>query len=174
MKYRINTTEPDNKLIMKVKAGDMLYLSGEIYTARDQAHLRLYKAIKAGAKLPLELKNKVIYYCGPTAKKKNTVIGSCGPTTSSRMDLYTPALLSKGIKMLIGKGKRNDEVRKAIKKYNALYLIAPAGCGAYISTKVVNAQAVAYKELKAEAIRKLEIEDFPAIVCIDAKGRYLY
>jgi fumarate hydratase subunit beta len=90
------------------------------------------------------------------------------------MDLYTPVLLSKGIKILIGKGRRNDEVRKSIKKHNALYLIAPAGCGAFMSTKIVKAQKVAYKELKAEAIHQLEIKDFPAIVCIDAKGRYLY
>ncbi len=174
MKYIVDTNNLNAELIKKLKVGDMLYLNGKVYTARDQVHLKLYKAIKSKKKLPINLKNKVVYYTGPTPKKKKMAIGSCGPTTSSRMDLYTPALIETGLKMLIGKGRRSKEVIESLKKRKGVYLIAPAGCGAYLSTKVVKAKPVAYKELGAEAIFKLEVENFPVIVCIDSRGNYLY
>ncbi len=174
MKYIVNTNNLNTELIKKLKVGDMVYLNGKVYTARDQAHLKLYKAIKSKKKLPISLKNEVVYYTGPTPKKKKTAIGSCGPTTSSRMDLYTPALIEAGLKMLIGKGKRSKEVIESLKKNKGIYLIAPAGCGAYLSTKVVKAKPVVYKELGAEAIFELEVKSFPVIVCIDSRGNYLY
>jgi fumarate hydratase subunit beta len=157
-----------------LKAGDEVLLDGVIYTARDQAHKRLADLVKAGKKLPLELKGQVIYYCGPTATPKGRVIGACGPTTSSRMDEFTPMLLNLGVAALIGKGRRSKVVREAIKKYGAIYLAAPAGCGALLAKKVIKNSLVAFKDLGPEAIYKLEVKDFPLIVVIDAQGESIY
>jgi fumarate hydratase subunit beta len=164
-----------------LKVGAKFLFSGVIYTARDQAHKRLVEAIKKGKKLPIDLKGQIIYYCGPTpapkglpAGRQGKIIGSCGPTTSSRMDEFTPALLKAGLKAMIGKGSRAPEVIKAIKKYRGVYFLTYAGCGALLAKYVKKAKPVAYKDLGAEAIFKLEVKDFPLIVGIDAKGRSIY
>lgn len=160
--------------ILKLKAGEQFLISGSIYTARDQAHKRLFEAIKNRKKLPVELKDKIIYYCGPTKRPINKVIGSCGPTTSSRMDEFTPLLLEHGVMAMIGKGKRSKEVVEAIKKHKAVYLLAYAGCGALLSKYVVRAKPVAYLDLGPEAIYELEVKDFPVFVGADTKGGYVY
>ena len=162
------------KQIASLRAGEEVSLSGVIYTARDQAHKRLAEAIKRGKKLPLELAGQVIYYCGPTNTPKGKTIGSCGPTTSSRMDEFAPTLLKKGLKGMIGKGERSKEVVSAIKKSAAVYFLAPAGCGALLATKVKESKVIAYKDLGPEAIRKLEVKDFPLIVGVDCRGRSVY
>lgn len=157
--------------IKKLKAGDEVLLSGIIYTARDQAHKRLVELLNKKNKLPVELKGAVIYYCGPTRARPGKTIGSCGPTTSSRMDAFTPALLRAGVKGMIGKGGRSEEVARAIKRHKAVYFIAVGGAGAYLSKKVKKAGAAAFKDLGPEAIYRLEIKDFPVFVGIDHKGR---
>jgi len=162
------------KNIRNLKAGDEILLSGLIYTARDQAHKRLAELIRNKKKLPLKLKNQIIYYCGPTATPKGKAIGSCGPTTSSRMDEFAGALLGSGLIAMIGKGRRSRKVRDLIKKYKAIYFIAPAGCGALLAKKVTSKKLVCFYELGPEAIYRLEIKDFPLIVGIDTKGRDIY
>ncbi len=171
--YKINTPLTKEQ-ISKLKTGDEVLLSGTIYTARDQSHKRIVEAIKKGKKLPIDLKGAIIYYCGPTKTPKGKAIGSCGPTTSSRMDEFTPALLKAGIKGMIGKGSRCQEVIKAIKKYKAVYFLTYAGCGALLSKYVQKAQPIAFKDLGPEAIYKLEVRDFPLIVAIDETGRSIY
>ncbi|MDD2679925.1 MAG: FumA C-terminus/TtdB family hydratase beta subunit [Candidatus Omnitrophica bacterium] len=161
-------TPLSEKDILGLKAGDEVLLNGEIYTGRDQAHKRMVK------KIPFNIKQAVIYYCGPTKTPRGKIIGSCGPTTSSRMDAFTPALLKKGLKGMVGKGSRSKEVRQAIKKYKAVYFLAYAGCGALISKYVKRAKPVAYADLGPEAIYKLKVKDLPLIVGIDAKGRSIY
>jgi fumarate hydratase subunit beta len=156
--------------IRKLKAGQEVFLTGVIYTARDQAHKRLICA----KKLPLDLLGQVIYYCGPTNTPKGKVIGSCGPTTSSRMDGYTEHLLRKGLSAMIGKGRRSKEVRLAIKKHKAVYFLAYAGCGALVSKYVRKVMPVAYRDLGPEAIARLEVKDLPLIVAIDSKGKDIY
>ena len=148
--------------------------SGTIYTARDQAHKRLGETIKQGKKLPIDFKGVIIYYCGPTKTPKGKVIGSCGPTTSSRMDAFTPALLKAGLKGMIGKGNRSQEVRAAIKKYKAVYFLTFAGCGALLSRYIKDARPVAYQDLGPEAIYRLRVDKFPLTVAIDSKGRNIY
>jgi len=160
--------------IRTLKAGQEVFLTGVVYTARDQAHKRLVQAIKRGKRLPFELKDAVIYYCGPTKTPKGKVIGSCGPTTSSRMDEFTPLLLKEGLKGMIGKGSRSIEVKNAIKKNKGVYFVTYAGCAALLSKYVKEAQAIAYIDLGPEAICKLEVKDFPLIVAIDASGRSIY
>lgn len=160
----------DENTIKKLKAGDLVYLTGIIYTARDAAHKRMFEE----KKIPFDTKGAGIYYVGPTPAKKGQVIGSCGPTTSSRMDKFTPYVLSKGIRIMIGKGKRSDDIVNACKKYKAVYFAAPGGCGALLSKSVVSAECIAYPELLSEAVYKLHIKDFPAIVAIDAKGAGIY
>lgn len=157
-----------------LKAGKKLSFSGTIYTARDQAHKRMVEAIKKGKRLPIGLKGQIIYYCGPTPAPKGKVIGSCGPTTSSRMDEFTPALLKAGVRGMIGKGPRAKAVKDAIKKYKGVYFLTYAGCGALLSKYVKSARPVAYKDLGPEAIYKMEVENFPLVVCIDSTGRDLY
>ena len=149
-------------------------MSGIIYTARDQAHKRLCQVIKKNKKLPFELMGAVIYYCGPTKTPKGKAIGSCGPTTSSRMDAFAPLLIKNGLKAMIGKGGRSQEVRAAIKKNKAIYFLAYAGCGALLSGSVKKSSAFTYADLGPEAIVKLEVEDFPLIVGIDTQGRSIY
>ena len=166
---RINTPL-QKKDIKSLKAGDEVLLTGTIYTARDQAHKRLVSIFRS----PLNLRDQIIYYCGPTNTPRGKVIGSCGPTTSSRMDEFTPKLLKAGLKGMIGKGSRSKDVIKAIKKHKAIYFLAPAGCGALLAKKVKRVKIVAYKDLGPEAIRKLEVKDFPLIVGIDSNGRSIY
>jgi fumarate hydratase subunit beta len=170
---KINTPLSE-KDILNLRAGDEVLLSGRIYTVRDQAHKRLTETMKKRKKPPLDLRAAIIYYCGPTKTPKGKIIGSCGPTTSSRMDKFTPILLSKGLKGMIGKGARSKEVREAIKKNKAVYLLAPAGCGALISRYIKSAKPIAYQDLGPERIVRLEVKDFPLIVGIDAKGRSIY
>lgn len=160
--------------IRNLKAGDVVYLSGKIYTARDQAHKRLVDAIEKGQKLPFDLKGAVIYYCGPTKTPNGKVIGSCGPTTSSRMDNFTPALLALGLKGMIGKGNRSNEVAEAIKKYKAVYFLAYAGLGALISRCVKANKLIAYPDLGPEAIYEFKVVDLPLIVGIDSDGNNIY
>jgi fumarate hydratase subunit beta len=160
--------------ISRLRSGDEVFLSGVIYTARDQAHKRIIEALKQGKRMPVSLKNSVIYYCGPTKTPKGRTIGSCGPTTSSRMDEFTPILLGCGLKGMIGKGNRAKEVVAAIKKQKAVYFLAYAGCGALVVKYVRKASLVAYKDLGPEAIYKLEVKDLPLIVAIDRTGRNIY
>ncbi|MDD5044656.1 MAG: FumA C-terminus/TtdB family hydratase beta subunit [Candidatus Omnitrophica bacterium] len=162
------------EIIKNLHTGEELLLSGTLYTARDQAHKRLVEAIKKRKRLPLDLKDQIIYYCGPTATPKGKAIGSCGPTTASRMDRFAPILLKAGVKAMIGKGRRSAEVVKAIKKYKCVYFLAPAGLGALLSTKVRSKELIAYPELGPEAIYKLKVKDFPVIVGIDSKGKDIY
>ncbi|MDD5477635.1 MAG: FumA C-terminus/TtdB family hydratase beta subunit [Candidatus Omnitrophica bacterium] len=162
------------KKLNSLKAGQQIFFSGTIYTARDQAHKRMVAAIKAGKRLPFELKGAIIYYCGPTQTPKGKIIGSCGPTTSSRMDEFTPFLLAKGLSGMIGKGSRSKEVRDAIKKHQGVYFITYAGCGALLSRYVKSAKTITYRDLGPEAIVKLEVKDFPLIVAIDANGGCIY
>lgn len=162
------------KKISTLKIGQEISFSGTIYTARDQAHKRMVEAIKAGKRLPFEIKGAIIYYCGPTQTPKGKIIGSCGPTTSSRMDEFTPLLLAKGLRGMIGKGKRSKEVRDAIKKHKGVYFVTYAGCGALLSRYVKSVKKIAYFDLGPEAISKLEVKDFPLIVAIDANGRSIY
>lgn len=171
---KVITTPLNQKNIQELRAGDKLLLNGIIYTARDQAHKRLIEAVTKGKRLPIVLKNQIIYYCGPTATPKGKIIGSCGPTTSSRMDEFTPALLRTGLKGMIGKGTRSNEVNAAIKKYKAVYFVTYAGCGALLSKYVKKARPVVYRNLGPEAIYELEVEDFPLIVAIDSKGNNIY
>lgn len=160
--------------IAALKAGEELLLSGVIYTARDQAHRRLFESIKRGDRMPFNLKGQIIYYCGPTKTPKGKIIGACGPTTASRMDEFTPVLLQAGLKGMIGKGSRSEEVRRAIKKYHVVYFLTYAGCGALLSRYVKSITPVAYSSLGPEAVYRMEVEDFPLIVGIDAKGRSIY
>jgi len=167
-------TPIDKNIIKNLKAGDEVLLSGVIFTARDAAHKKLHDLIKRGKRIPLNLKDAVIYYSGPTPPPPRRAIGSCGPTTGSRMDPFTPGLLKLGLGGMIGKGDRSGEVRNAIKKYKCVYFLATGGIGALLSTKVKSAKPILFKELGPEAIYKLEVRDFPLIVGIDSKGRDIY
>ena len=160
--------------VYTLKAGDSCLLSGVIYTGRDAAHKRLFELIKEGKKLPVEIKDSTFYFVGPAPKKENEVIGSAGPTTSYRMDAYSPALIALGQTGMIGKGKRSDEVIDAMKKHGAVYFGAIGGCGALLSKCIKKCEVVAYEDLGTEAIHRLEIEDFPVVVVIDAQGNNLY
>lgn len=169
----INTpiTEQD---IESLETGDMVYISGTIYTARDAAHKRLYEAIQAHQEIPVELKDNIIYYLGPSPAREGQVIGSAGPTTSSRMDKYTPLMLEHGLKGMIGKGKRSEQVIASMVENKAVYFAAIGGAGALLSKCIKKAEVIAYEDLGTEAIRKLEVEKLPAIVVIDSKGNNLY
>lgn len=158
----------------KLKAGDSCLISGTIYTARDAAHKRLCELIKEGKELPFDIKDSIVYFVGPTPAKPGQVIGSAGPTTSYRMDAYSPSLIEIGQTGMIGKGKRGPEVIEAMKKHGAVYFGAIGGCGALLSKCIKKAEVVAYEDLGAEAIRRLEVENFPAIVIIDSEGNNLY
>lgn len=164
----------DSSISEALKAGDYVYLTGTIYTARDAAHKRMYEAIKNGENIPFELKNNIIYYLGPSPAREGQVIGSAGPTTSSRMDKYTPLLLEHGLKGMIGKGKRSDNVIESMHKNNAVYFAAIGGAGALLSKCIKKAEVIAYDDLGTEAIRKLEVENLPAIVVIDNKKNNMY
>lgn len=166
---------PINEEITKeLNAGDYVYISGTIYTARDAAHKRMYEAMNKGEQPPFSLKNNIVYYLGPSPAKDGQVIGSAGPTTSSRMDKYTPLLLDNGLRGMIGKGKRSEDVINSIKKNSAVYFAAVGGAGALLSKCIKKAEVIAYDDLGTEAIRKLEVENLPVIVVIDSKGNNLY
>ena len=154
----------------KLVAGDSISISGIIYTARDAAHRRMVEALKNKQPLPFDIRGQTIYYMGPTPARPGAIIGSCGPTTSGRMDVYTPALLEAGLAVMIGKGERSPEVREAIKKFRAVYFATYGGAGALLAKTVRKAEVIAYPELGAEAIMRLEVEDFPVIVANDMKG----
>lgn len=173
MEYNLNLPLSTDD-IAKLRAGDLVYLSGDIYTARDAAHKRLIESLEKNEELCIYLPNSTIYYVGPTPAKPDSPIGSCGPTTSYRMDAYSPKLLDLGVKVMIGKGKRNEEVKASIVKNKALYLAAIGGAGAYLSKCVKKSELIAYEDLGSEAIRKLTVENFPAIVIIDSFGNDLY
>jgi len=154
--------------------GDYVYLTGTIYTARDAAHKRMYEALANKEALPMEMKNNVIYYMGPSPAREGRPIGSAGPTTASRMDKYAPSLLDLGLKGMVGKGKRSQAVKDAIVRNGAVYMAAVGGAGALLSRSILSSEVIAYDDLGTEAIRKLEVKDFPVIVVIDAQGRDLY
>ena len=158
----------------KLKSGDSCLISGVIYTARDAAHKRLCELVAEGKELPLDVKDAIIYFVGPTPAKEGQAIGSAGPTTSYRMDAYSPTLIQQGLTGMIGKGKRGPEVVAAMKEHGAVYFGAIGGCGALLSKCIKKAEVIAYEDLGAEAIRRLEVEDFPAIVIIDSEGNNLY
>jgi fumarate hydratase subunit beta len=167
-------TPLDEETIKKLKAGDQVFITGVIYTARDAAHKRLVEALDRGEKLPFDLTNQTVYYMGPSPAKPGQVIGSAGPTTSGRMDSYAPRLMAAGLKGMIGKGNRSQAVKDAIKKYKAIYFAAIGGAGALISKSIKKAEVIAYEDLGAEAIRRLEVEKFPATVINDIYGDDLY
>ncbi len=171
MKLKTPLTEEDLKAL---KVGDMVELSGVIYTARDAAHARLVKLIEEGKELPFDLSGQIIYYVGPTPAKPGKVIGSAGPTTSYRMDPYAPLLIEKGLKGMIGKGGRGDNVKKAIKEHGAVYFAAVGGAAALIAKCIKKSEVIAYEDLGPEAIRRLEVEDLPVIVVNDIYGDDLY
>ena len=160
--------------VKKLKFGDSCLLSGVIYTARDAAHKRLCELVEQGKELPFDVKDSVIYFVGPTPAKPGEVIGSAGPTTSYRMDAYSPTLIKQGQTGMIGKGKRNNDVINAMKEHGAVYFGAIGGCGALLSQCIKKSEVIAYDDLGAEAIRRLEVENFPVVVVIDSKGNNLY
>ena len=157
-----------------LKAGDMVLLSGIVYTARDQAHKRIVECIEKGEKVPFNLENSAIYYVGPTPEKDGQVIGSAGPTTSGRMDMFSPLLMEKGNTIMIGKGKRNAAVKKAIQNTGAVYLSAIGGAGAYLADCVLSSTVIAWEDLGCEAVRELTVKNMPLIVAIDSQGNDIY
>ena len=168
------TVPYDEKTARELRSGDYVYITGTIYTARDAAHKRMYEALEQGKELPFDVKNSVIYYMGPSPAREGRPIGSAGPTTASRMDKYTPSLLDLGLKGMIGKGKRTDAVRQAIIRNGAVYFAAVGGAGALLSKAILSSEVIAYDDLGAEAIRKLEVKDMPLVVIIDTEGNNLY
>lgn len=162
------------EIVNELKAGDYVYLSGIIYTARDAAHKRMDEALAKGETLPIEIEGNTIYYMGPSPAREGRPIGSAGPTTASRMDKYAPKLLDLGLKGMIGKGRRSQGVMDAIVRNKAVYFAAVGGAGALLSKAIVSSTVVAYDDLGTEAIRKLEVKDFPVIVVIDKDGNNLY
>ena len=171
----LNITSPlEAEVISKLKIGTRVLISGVIYTARDAAHQRLVQAIDSGEKLPFNIEGQTLYYLGPSPARPGQVIGSAGPTTSGRMDIYTPPLLAAGLRAMIGKGGRSAEVKKAIKKYQAVYLVTIGGAGALLSRAIKKAEVIAYPDLATEAVMRLEVTDFPAIVANDIYGGDLF
>ncbi|MBP3543040.1 MAG: Fe-S-containing hydro-lyase [Lachnospiraceae bacterium] len=157
-----------------LKAGDYVYITGKIYTARDAAHKRMSEALEKGEALPMDMAHNIIYYMGPSPAREGRAIGSAGPTTSSRMDKYAPALLDLGLKGMIGKGKRSQAVIDRIVRNGAVYFAAVGGAGALLSQRILSSKVIAYDDLGTEAIRELEVKDFPVIVVIDSEGNNLY
>lgn len=173
MEYRI-TAPLDKNVVKKLKAGDYVWISGTIYTARDAAHKRMQETLDKGQELPVDWKDNIIYYMGPSPAREGRVIGSAGPTTSSRMDPYAPRLLDMGLGGMIGKGKRSPAVSEAIVRNGSVYFAAVGGAGALLSRQIKKAEVIAYDDLGTEAIRRLEVEDLPVIVVIDPEGNDLY
>ena len=176
----INTSEKhislplDAEVARELQAGDYVFLSGEMYVARDAAHGRLMALIEQGEDLPISISGETIYYMGPSPAREGRVIGSAGPTTAGRMDKYTPTLLDMGLRGMVGKGKRTPEVLEAIRRNGAVYFAAVGGAGALLSKCITASEIVCYEDLGAEAIRRIHVEDFPVIVVADCKGGYLY
>jgi len=171
----LNIKSPlDEETIKELNAGDQVLITGVIYTARDAAHKRLVEALDKGEKLPFDLANQTVYYMGPSPAKPGQVIGSAGPTTSGRMDSYAPRLMAAGLKGMVGKGNRSQAIKDAIQQYKAIYFAAIGGAGALISRSIKKAEIIAYEDLGAEAIRRLEVENFPATVINDIHGGDLY
>lgn len=168
------TAPIDKETARSLKAGDYVYISGTIYTARDAAHKRMDETLRCGGALPVDIKGQMIYYMGPSPARGGRPIGSAGPTTASRMDKYTPRLLELGMGAMIGKGKRSPEVIDAIVRNGAVYFAAVGGAGALLSKCITSSEVIAYDDLGTEAIRRLTVEDFPAIVVIDSEGNNLY
>lgn len=160
--------------VRALRAGDRVRITGTIYTARDIAHKRLCKAVEQGKELPFEPAGAIIYFVGPTPARPGNVIGSAGPTTSSRMDAFSPVLIGRGLKAMIGKGYRSEAVRAALKQHGAVHLAATGGAGALLSKHIVEAEIIAYEDLGTEAVRKLKVIDFPAIVAYDCYGNTVY
>ena len=168
------TTPLTQEKLRTLKAGDSCQITGVIYTARDAAHKRLCQLLEEGKELPLDVKDVIIYFVGPTPAKPGQAIGSAGPTTSYRMDAYSPSLIQEGLTGMIGKGKRGPEVVAAMKEHGAVYFGAIGGCGALLGSCIKKAEVIAYEDLGAEAIRRLEVEDLPVTVIIDSEGTNLY
>mgnify|MGYP005764283573 FL=1 len=168
------TAPIDKETARTLKAGDYVYISGTIYTARDAAHKRMDETLQSGGGLPVDIKGQMIYYMGPSPAREGRPIGSAGPTTADRMDRYTPRLLDLGMGAMIGKGKRSPEVIDAIVRNGAVYFAAVGGAGALLSKCITSSEVIAYKDLGTEAVRRLTVEDFPVIVVIDSRGNNLY
>ena len=164
----------DRETAAQLKAGDCVYLTGTIYTARDAAHKRMQEALDRGEELPFDISRNIIYYMGPSPARAGQPIGSAGPTTASRMDKYTPALLDLGLRGMIGKGKRSDAVRDAVIRNGAVYFAAVGGAGALLSKSIIRSEVIAYEDLGTEAVRRLTVRDFPVIVVMDSQGNDLY
>ncbi|MDS0527215.1 Fe-S-containing hydro-lyase [Clostridium sp. SHJSY1] len=173
MEIKLKTPLTEEK-VKKLKSGDRVLLSGTVYTGRDAAHKRLIELLDKNEKLPLSIENEIIYYVGPSPAKPGEVIGSAGPTTSYRMDPYAPKLLDLGLKGMIGKGVRNEDVINSIKKNKAIYFGAIGGAAALIGRSIIKSEVIAYEDLGAEAIRKIEVKDMPLVVIIDSEGNNLY
>ncbi|MBQ2827627.1 MAG: fumarate hydratase C-terminal domain-containing protein [Clostridia bacterium] len=173
MEYKIHVNEI-KEMSRSLRAGDRVYLTGEVFTSRDAAHKRIKEAIEKGEKLPYNLENAVIYYVGPTPSPEHLPIGSCGPTTSSRMDPYSPLLLDKGVIAMVGKGPRNEDVCRAIERNGAVYFCAVGGAGALLAKSVKKCEVVAYEDLGCESVKKLTIENLPLVVAIDCNGGNLF
>ena len=163
-----------DEVAKELKSGDYVYITGTIYTARDAAHKRMWEALEKGEELPIEMKNNIIYYMGPSPAREGRPIGSAGPTTASRMDKYAPNLIDLGLGAMIGKGKRSQAVIDAVVRNGCVYFAAVGGAGALLSKRILSSEVVAYDDLGTEAIRKLEVEDFPVVVVIDSQGNNLY
>lgn len=164
----------DAETVSGLKAGDFVYITGTIYTARDAAHKRMSDILERGGRLPIELEHNIIYYLGPSPAREGRPIGSAGPTTSGRMDKYTPKLLDLGLKGMIGKGRRSTAVKEAVVRNGCVYFAAIGGAGALLSKAIKASEVIAFEDLGTEAIRKLEVANFPVIVVMDAKGNDLY
>lgn len=167
-------TPLDQNLINELQAGDLVFISGTMYTARDAAHKRMIDDLNTTGSLPFDITNQILYYVGPSPTPPGQTFGSAGPTTAGRMDAYTPTLLDLGLKMIIAKGYRNDAVKQSLLKNQAVYLVAIGGAGAMLGKCVKHSEVIAYEDLGPEAIYRLEVEDFPAIVCWDTQGNDAY
>ncbi|MBA4416524.1 MAG: fumarate hydratase [Syntrophus sp. (in: bacteria)] len=174
MEIRRIKTPLEENVIESLKSGEKVFLSGHIYTARDAAHKRFMETLREGKPLPFDIRGQIVYYCGPSPAPPGKIIGACGPTTSSRMDTYTPTLLSLGLKGMIGKGKRSKAVKEAIQTHKAIYFGATGGAGALLSKSVVSFETVAYEDLGPEAVVRLGVKDFPLFVINDIEGKDLY
>ena len=168
------TTPITEEVTKDLKSGDYVYITGTIYVARDAAHKRMIEALQRGEELPIDIKDSTIYYMGPSPAREGRPIGSAGPTTASRMDKYAPQLLDLGLLGMIGKGRRSSAVKEAVVRNGAVYFAAVGGAGALLSKSIREAEIVAYEDLGTEAIRKLTVEEFPVIVCMDSEGTDLY
>lgn len=174
MSEKIITTPIKDEDIINLKAGEMVFISGTVYTSRDAGHKRLVEMLEKGEEMPFDFEGQVVYYAGPCPNKPGHVIGSIGPTTSGRMDLYSPKLIENGLKCMIGKGLRSDEVKESIKTYKGVYFVAIGGAAALMAKSVKSAEVIGFQDLGTEAIRKLEVEKLPVIVALDCHGGNVY